>query len=187
MHALRRVGIQPGATVAVFGPGLLGLMSTANAKALGAGRVMVVGRGRRLALAKTMGADDLIDYEAADPVSTIRDLTGGLGVEYVFECAGNAAVIPQAVGAVARGGKIALLGLTGGATVPLSPDQLTLNEIDVLGVRSSPNAYPPMIKLIESGAVDLTPLLQHVYPMERVDDAFAALQSREAIRPIVEV
>ncbi len=44
-----------------------------------------------------------------------------------------------------------------------------------------------MIKLIESGAVDLTPLLQHVYPMERIDDAFAALRSREAIRPIVQV
>ncbi len=187
VHAMRRVALQPGATAAVFGPGLLGLMSTANAKALGAARVIVVGRGSRLELARTMGADDVVDYETSDPIETIRDLTGGLGVDYVFECAGNPTVIPQALGVVGRGGKIALLGLTGGATAEISPDKLTLDEIDLLGVRSSPNAYPPMIKLIESGAVDLTPLLQHVYSMEQADDAFAALQSRRAIRPIVQV
>lgn len=187
VHAMRRVGLQPGAVVAVFGPGLLGLMSTANAKALGAARVIMVGRGHRLELAKAMGADDVVDYEADDPVEAVRELTAGLGVDYVFECAGNAAVIPQAIGVVGRGGKIALLGLTGGATATISPDRLTLDEIDVLGVRSSPNAYPPMIQLIQSGAVDLSPLLQHVYPMERIDDAFTALASRTAIRPIVQI
>ncbi len=86
-----------------------------------------------------------------------------------------------------RGGKVALLGLTGGKTVPISPDALTLDEIDVLGVRSSPNAYPAMIRLMETGAVDVSPLLDHVYPMERVTDALAALETRQAIRPIIEI
>jgi L-iditol 2-dehydrogenase len=187
VHALRRVALQPGSTVAVFGPGLLGLMSTANAKALGASQVIVVGRGPRLELASTMGADHVVDYEQADPVEAIRDLTGGLGVDYVLECAGNPAVLPQAIGAVGRGGKVALLGLTGGALAEISPDRLTLDEIDILGVRSSPNAYPAMIKLLESGAVDISPLLDHVYPMDRVSDAFSALESRAAIRPIIDL
>jgi L-iditol 2-dehydrogenase len=185
VHAMRRVALQPGSTAAVFGPGLLGLMSTAVAKAMGAANVIVVGRGPRLELATRMGADHVVDYEKADPIDAVRELSGGLGVDSVFECAGNPTVIDQALGVVRRGGKIALLGLTGGKTTPISPDKLTLDEIDVLGVRSSPNAYPIMIKLLESGAVDPSPLLTHIYPMEGAAEAFAALESREAIRPVV--
>jgi L-iditol 2-dehydrogenase len=187
VHAMRRVGLAPGTTAAVFGPGLLGLMSTANAKALGAAKVIMVGRGSRLAIATEMGADEVVDYEAQDPVEAIRDLTGGLGVDYVFECAGNPSVIPQALASVKRGGKVALLGLTGGSTIPISPDKLTLDEIDLLGVRSSPNAYPAMIQLLETGAVDVSPLMNHIYPMDNVGEALAALESREAIRPIVAI
>ena len=187
VHAMTRVGLAPGTTAAVYGPGLLGLMSTANAKALGASQVIMVGRGSRLSLAKRMGADEVVDYEVQDPVGAIRELTGGIGVDYVFECAGNPDVIPQALGSVRRGGKVALLGLTGGMTVPLSPDQLTLDEIDLLGVRSSPNAYPAMIRLMETGAVDVSPLMNHVYSMENVGEALESLESRQAIRPIVKI
>ena len=81
----------------------------------------------------------------------------------------------------------ALLGLTGGSTIPISPDKLTLDEVDLLGVRSSPNAYPAMIRLMETGAVDVSPLMNHIYPMEEVGDALAALESRQAIRPIVAI
>ena len=64
---------------------------------------------------------------------------------------------------------------------------LTLDEIDLMGIRSSPNAYPAMIELMRSGKVDLSPLVTHVYPLESVADALAALESREAVRPIVEL
>ena len=82
-----------------------------------------------------------------------------------------------------RGGTVALLGLTGGAKVELQPDRLALDEIDLLGIRSSPNAYPAMIQLLATGAVK--PLTTHVYPLARVDEAFRALERREAIRPIL--
>ncbi len=186
VHAMRRVALQPGSSVVVFGPGLLGLVSTAVAKAMGAATVIVVGRGPRLELATRMGADHVVDYESGDPVEAVRELSGGLGVDYVFECAGNVTVMDQALGVVRRGGKIALLGLTGGKTTPISPDKLTLDEVDVVGVRSSPNAYPIMIKLLESGRVDVSPLLTHVYPIEKAVEAFTALMTRDAIRPIVQ-
>jgi L-iditol 2-dehydrogenase len=188
VHAMRRVAFAPGSTAVVFGPGLLGLLSTAVAKASGAARVIMVGRGERLKLASRMGADELVDYEAEDPVAGVRSRTdGGRGADYAFDCTGNVDVVGQALGSVRRGGKVALLGLTGGKTAPVSPDKLTLDEIDLLGVRSSPNAYPAMIRLLESGAVDVSPLLTHVYPLDRVAEAFASLESREAIRPIVEL
>ena len=78
-----------------------------------------------------------------------------------------------------------LLGLAGGAVADLPVDLVTLDELDVLGIRSSPNAYPAMIALLASGAVRTEPLTTHVYPLAEVAAAFGALARREAIRPIV--
>jgi L-iditol 2-dehydrogenase len=179
--------LQPGSSVAIFGPGLLGLLTSAVASASGAAQLIMVGRGGRLDLAKEMGCDEVVDYEAEDPVLGVRRLTGGRGVDYVFDCTGNPDVPAQAIGAVRRGGRIAVLGLTGGKASQIDVDRLTLDEIDLIGIRSSPNAYPAMIALMRSGKVDLAPLVTHVYPLESVGDALAALESREAVRPIVEL
>jgi L-iditol 2-dehydrogenase len=187
VHALRRVEFLPGSTVAVFGPGLLGLLTAAVASASGASQIIMVGRGGRLDLAAKMGCDEVVDYETDDPVAGVRRLTNGRGVDYVFDCTGNPEVPAQAIGATRRGGRVAVLGLTGGKPSQIDVDRLTLDEIDVMGIRSSPNAYPAMIALMRSGKVDLSPLVTHVYPLEAVGDALAALESREAVRPIVEI
>jgi L-iditol 2-dehydrogenase len=184
VHAARRARLGPGATVAVFGPGLLGLLMLQVARAAGATRVLAVGRGQRLRLAEELGGE-VVDYQREDPVAALRGATGGRGVDCVFECSGNPATVPQALASVRRGGTVALLGLTGGAKVEVEPDRLALDEIDLLGVRSSPNAYPAMIDLLATGAVAAKPLTTHVYPLARVHDAFTALERREAVRPIV--
>jgi L-iditol 2-dehydrogenase len=187
VHALRRVEFLPGSTVAVFGPGLLGLLCAAVASASGASQIIMVGRGNRLDLAVKMGCDEVVNYENEDPVAGVRRLTSGRGVDYVFDCTGNAQVAAQAIGAVRRGGRVAILGLTGGKPSTIDVDRLTLDEIDLMGIRSSPNAYPAMIALMRSGKVDLSPLVTHVYPLEAVGEALAALESRQAVRPIVEI
>lgn len=185
VHAFRRMGFQAGGTVAIFGPGLLGLLSAAVARASGASQIVMVGRGERLELAGRMGCDAVVDYEREDPVEGVRALTGGLGATYVLDCTGNPAVPGQALGVVRRGGKLALLGLTGGKMAEIPEDRLVLDEIDLLGIRSSPNAYPAMIALLGTGAIDLAPLVDDRYPLDRVSEAFAALEQRTAIRPII--
>jgi L-iditol 2-dehydrogenase len=187
VHALRRVEFLPGSSVAIFGPGLLGLLAAAVASASGAARIIMVGRRSRLELATRMGCHDVVDYEAEDPVAGVRGRTGGRGVDYVLDCSGNPDVPAQAIGAIRRGGRIALLGLTGGKTSSIDIDRLTLDEVDLMGIRSSPNAYPAMIALMRSGQVDLSPLITHVYPLDSVTEAMTALESREAVRPIVEL
>ena len=187
VHALRRVQFRAGGTVAIFGPGLLGLMEAAVARAAGATNVIVVGRGQRLELALQMGANAVVDYEQVDPVEGVRELTNGRGADYAFDCSGNTSVIPQALDSVRRGGKVAVLGLAGHKEASISPDRLVLDEIDLLGIRSSPGAYPAMISLMSTGAVDPSPIITHVYGIDEVDAAFSALKSREAIRPIVKL
>lgn len=185
VHAARRARIRPGSTAAVYGPGLLGLLMLQVARAAGATRVITVGRGARLQTALELGSTAVVDYEQADPVEQVRALTGGRGADYVFDCSGNPSVVSQLLRSVRRGGTVALLGLTGGATAQLPVDLLALDELDVLGVRSSPNAYPATIELIASGAIRTDALTTHQYPLDDVAAAFTALEERAAIRPIV--
>ena len=185
VHAARRVGLGAGASVAVYGPGLLGLLMLQVARASGATTSVVVGRGARLDTASALGATDVVDYERTDPVTGVRAATGGRGVDVVFDCSGNPSVLGQAVRAVRRGGKVAVLGLTGGAHAEVPVDAFALDELDLLGVRSSPNAYPAMISLLATGAVRTDLLTADRYPLAEVDAAFEALARRTAIRPIV--
>jgi threonine dehydrogenase-like Zn-dependent dehydrogenase len=78
-----------------------------------------------------------------------------------------------------------VLGLAGGRTAELPADPLVLDELNLLGVRSSPNAYPAMISLLASGAVTTDQLTAHQYPLAEVAAAFDALARRDAIRPII--
>lgn len=184
VHAVRRTGLDPGSRVAVLGPGLLGLMTALVARASGAVEVMVVGRGSRLDLVTGYGMT-AVDREAADPVEAVRDLTQGRGVDRVYDCTGDPGAAAQALAMVRRGGRVALLGLCGGKTAELSPDALVLDEVDLMGIRSSPNAYPAMIALMAAGTVDVAPLLTHVYPLEDIVEAFDAFRERRCVRPVL--
>jgi L-iditol 2-dehydrogenase len=189
LHAIRRCRIDPGDTVAVIGPGLVGMITLQLAQAVGATRIIVVGRGPRLDLARELGANEVVDYSTGDPTEAIRGLTGGRGVDCAFECAGTAAAVITATNCVKRGGRVALVGLTGGKPIELSTDRLALDEIDLFGVRSSPNAYPELIKLIAAGKVNVRKLVSRVYPLEQINDAFTAFRNREggAIRMVIKI
>ncbi len=185
VHAARRVSLTAGATVAVFGPGLLGLLMLQVARASGAATTVVVGRGSRLQTATELGASHVVDYEHEGPVDGVRAATGGRGVDAVFDCSGNPDVLAQAVAATRRGGSVAVLGLAGGARAEIPVDALALDELNLFGVRSSPNAYPAMLALLASGAVRTEPLTADRFMLEDVHAAFGALAARTSIRPIV--
>lgn len=189
LHAIRRCRVEPGDTVAVIGPGLIGLICVQLAKATGATRVIVAGRGARLDLARELGADETIDISSADTVATVREMTEGRGADCAFECAGAPAAVVAAINCVKRGGRVALVGLTGHKMVELDMDRLTLDEIDVYGVRSSPNAYPELINLIGAGKLNVRRLVSRVYPLEEINAAFEAFRKREdgAIRMVIKI
>lgn len=189
LHAIRRCRIEPGDTVAVIGPGLVGLITVQLAKAVGATRVILIGRGPRLALARELGADDTVDISSADAVESVRTLTRGRGADCAFECAGAPEAVIAAIHCVKPGGRVALVGLTGNREVTFNTDRITLDEIDVYGVRSSPNAYPELISLIAAGKVSVRKLISRLYPLEQINAAFEAFRKREggAIRMVIQI
>jgi len=180
LHAIHRCNILPGETVAITGPGLIGLVTLQLAKAFGAGRIIISGSGPRLKMAGELGADELVDITKSNPLDRIMEITNGRGVDCAFECAGTTDSVNTALNSVKRGGRIALIGLTGNKTIELNPDHLTLDEIDVFGVRSSPNSYPELIKLISTGDVKVSKLVSRVYPLENINEAIEVYRKREA-------
>src|SRR5256714_2534179 len=107
MYGLTELGgLVAGESVVVIGPGPIGLLAVAVAKALGASPVILTGtRNKRLAIGQELGADRVININDEDAVEVVRQLTAGIGADYVVECAGTEATINQAIHMTNRGGE----------------------------------------------------------------------------------
>jgi L-iditol 2-dehydrogenase len=97
--------------------------------------------------------------------------------------------VVASINCVKRGGRVALVGLTGNKEVAFNTDRIALDEVDVFGVRSSPNAYPELINLIAAGKVNVKKLVSRTYPLEQISTAFDAFRKREggAIRMVIQI
>jgi L-iditol 2-dehydrogenase len=136
MYGLTELGgLVAGESVVVIGPGPIGLLAVAVAKALGASPVILTGtRQRRLAIGKELGADRTINISEEDAVEVVRQLTGGIGADYVMECAGTEATINQAIRMANRGGKICLAAFPH-ESVPVDIAHIVRNNIYLYGIR----------------------------------------------------
>src|ERR1700688_3485045 len=136
MYGLTELGgLVAGESVVVIGPGPIGLLAVAVAKALGASPVILTGtRKKRLAIGKELGADRVINIAEETPAVVAKGLPGGTGVEYVVECAGTESTVNQAIYMANRGGKICLAAFP---HHPVTTDlaHLVKNNIYVYGIR----------------------------------------------------
>ncbi len=176
LHGVKRGRLIPGDDVAVFGPGAVGLLSFQFARALGAGRVFVIGRRERLSLAEKMGAIP-VDYEKFDPVDQIKGLTGGKGVDVAIDCAGTIQSVQQAVTITKKGGRVVMNGFPP-APVELPITQVVLDEKDLLGVRADPNTCEEAIPLIAHGTIQIKPMITHVFPLDQFAEAYRVFTGR---------
>jgi L-iditol 2-dehydrogenase len=189
LHGIKLIGITPGGTVAIYGPGPIGLCALQIARGLGAGNTIMVGRGRRLQAAKEIGADFVVDFEKVDPVKKIREITGSLGADEVLECSGATDAPAKSIHSVRRGGKISLLGFYEDSKVSGFPlTQVALSEIMIRGSRANPNVSEDVIRLFEKGILSGEKIVTHRFPLERYEEAFQTFVSRKdgAIKVVVE-
>lgn len=189
MHGLELSGVTPGGTVAVIGPGPIGLIAMRLARALGAARIIAIGRGARLQAARHAGADVLIDFEKSEPVKAVRDATGGIGVDEAIECSGAAGTFRQAVEMVRKGGRVALVGVPPNSVIePLPFKYIVHNEIAIYGSRANPNASRKVIALIAAKQLRVDDLVTHTFPLEQFADALDTFVQRRggAIKVVVE-
>ena len=137
MYGLTELGgLVAGESLVVIGPGPIGLLGVAVAKALGADPVILIGtRNDRLEIGKKLGADFVLNVkEENDIVNSVKSLVGDLGVDYVVECAGTEKALNDAIMMTNRGGKICL------AAFPHNPikvniPHMVINNIYMYGIR----------------------------------------------------
>src|SRR5207302_4657828 len=132
--AVETAGIRIGDTVAIFGQGSMGLECLQVVRNSGAGLVVTVDiRDEARQVSQELGADHALNANRCDPVAAIRDLTGGVGADVIFECAGGSPqqglagtrTLRQAIDAVRSGGKVIGVSWFGG---PLELDVDRLRE-----------------------------------------------------------
>jgi len=180
----RAGGVKGGETVAIVGPGALGLLAVQVARVLGAGRVIVVGIAadkKRLELARSMGTDDVILAETnQDPVRDVRELNGGKGVDLVIEFAGSADAGKQSLEMARRGGRVVLAGATSpGRELHVDLSILVRGHLNVFGSVANPMSVSKRANvLMQKGLVDVTPLITHEMPLGEFATAWKMFAKR---------
>ncbi|KAL5022240.1 hypothetical protein ScPMuIL_001395 [Solemya velum] len=174
VRACERSQLQVGETVLVCGSGTIGMMVLQVVKACGARSVCVTDISPyRLQLATKLGADHTINVSglsSKEAAAQIKQTVGGT-IDVSFECVGNDPAIATAIYATRSGGRMVMIGIpSGNSEVPLS--DAVLREVSIIPTVAYVNSYPIAISLAEQGKVDVTSLISHRLPLERVIEAF---------------
>jgi L-iditol 2-dehydrogenase len=180
IYGLERAGgLVAGDTVAIIGPGPVGLMALQSVRAMGAGTTIMIGtRENRLALGRQLGADHLINVREQDPVEVIRDLTNGRGVDLVIETSGSAEMPETSVQLARRAGTVLFLAFYDGPTT-FDLNKANLSEIRLVTSRGEGRAaVRRSIVLAERGLVRGRDLVTHHYPLDNIQEGFDDLRHR---------
>ncbi|MEZ7898371.1 MAG: zinc-binding dehydrogenase [Flaviflexus sp.] len=163
--------IGPDSTVVVIGPGTMGQLCAQVVAAVGA-RVIVVGLERheaRLKVAKETGAHYTVSSGADDVRALVSELTGGMGVDYVFECSGSVDQVVDGLSYLRKGG---MFGLVAFYKDPLVVDAMTImqNELNVVGCRGKrPSSFRTALALLRNGHLNLLPVIGAVHCLDEWD------------------
>ena len=182
-------GLVAGESVVVTGPGPIGLLGVAVAKALGAQPVILTGtRDNRLEIGTKLGADHVINVRNEDPVAAVRELTGGTGADYVLQCSGAGNAVNEAAQMVNRGGKICLAAYS--APAPIDIGHIVANNIYLYGIRGEGKSGTHRAQaFMEQKRFDATLIHTHTFPLSEVPEAIRYAKERvdDAIKVVVKM
>jgi len=178
-----------GKTVAILGCGPIGLFTIGIVRAAGAGHILATDtREFRLGLAKKMGATDTFNpAKDGDPAEWMRGLSGGEGVDVVFEMSGAQAAMDAAFKGVRKGGGVTLFGIPAGpVTLDVSGGMIFKNlTIQAVSGRRIFEDWHRTRALLESGAVDVRPLISKQIPLDDVEEGVQLLRAGEACKIVL--
>jgi len=186
LHVANRAGIQPGDNVGIMGGGAIGLLGGEAAKIRGAGRVIVVEPlAQRRQKALDMGFE-VIDSSAGDAGATLREMTGGLGVDRIIEAAGVPITVQWSLAALRKGGRIAAVGIPSKG-VEINMRDLVLYELEIAGSRASAGEMRRVMPHVADGRMRLREVMTHEFALTDYADALTTFRdpSSGAIKIII--
>lgn len=175
---LSQSGVEPGEVIAIIGDGPIGALHVQVARARGA-RVIWIGLvAERLQMGEALGAWKVIDGSAAHVVTSVRDLTDGLGADVTVVACPSKEAQDQAVRMVKKRGRVVLFGglPKNDPITHLDSNIIHYSELRLIGAFSyHPSFHQVALDLIARGLIDGNRLITSVFPLDRVRDAFGAL------------
>ena len=189
--AMFRAPVEPGATVVVFGAGMVGLGAVVGARLQEAGRIIAVDVSeQRLELARRHGATDTW-AGGPEVVERVLEETGGFGADFTFEATGSVAVMRQAVEAARLGwGTACMIGVAGkGETLDVVPRYLITGR-RVLGASfggvKGRDQVPLLVDRYLAGGIDVDSFISHRLTLDQVNDGFELMHRQDGIRSVIE-
>lgn len=180
--------IRPGDTVAVIGPGPIGLLCAMMAKLSGAGHIVVVGipaDAKRLTVAETIGADTTLGAQGEDALAWVKNFGDGYGLDLVIDAAGVSASLKLALDLVRPGGHITKVGW-GPQPLNFSLDPLVQKAATLQGSFSHNwTIWEKVISLLSTGKLNLDPILNRVSPLSEWHDAFEDMHSGGIVKGVL--
>ena len=188
-HALKQsADLQPGETVLVLGAaGGVGITAVEIAKAMGARVIAAASTAEKLEFAKSAGADELVNYSEVPLKETVKELTGGEGVDVVYDPVGGE-LADQAFRATAWHGRYLVIGFASGSIPSFAANIALLKEASIIGVWwgtwAAKNPGLQIQNFQELGALiaegKLEPRVTESYALDDYVNAFAAITERRA-------
>jgi L-iditol 2-dehydrogenase len=174
LAGIEMADVQLGEEVVILGAGAMGLFNLQLALLAGAARVYVVDTvPLRMRMARQLGAAEVIDFRATDPIATIKELTRGRGAASVIECSGTIAGARQAVQlARKRGTVVWFAGLPRPADLTLDANQVHYSGIKITGSTGSTIRHAHKIMdYVSSGRLSIAPVITHRFKLEEAQSA----------------
>ncbi|WP_375548213.1 S-(hydroxymethyl)glutathione dehydrogenase/class III alcohol dehydrogenase [Oceanicaulis alexandrii] len=187
-------GVEPGANVAVFGLGGIGLNVIQAARMVGADKIIGIDiTPSKRAHAEKFGMTDFINPNEIGMdkvVEAILDISGG-GADYSFDCTGNVNVMRQALECCHRGwGESIIIGVAeAGQEISTRPFQLVTGRVwkgSAFGGARGRTDVPKIVDWYMDGKIDIDSLITHKMPLDDINTAFDLMHAGESIRSVVE-
>ena len=187
LHATRRHHILPGQSAAVFGMGAIGLFAVQWLKIMGCQAVFAVDVfDEKLAVAGALGADFPVNGRRSDVPKAIGEKTGGRGIDFVIELAGNDTTQLQALQVAAKKAVVVFCGISyDDLTIPAHDlNRILRNELTIQGSWNSSiaplpiNEWKTSLEYMDRGLLKTKPLITHRFPLEECTPCFAMLHKR---------
>ena len=181
VNGTNRAAIRPGESVVVFGAGAIGCLFVAVFRASGAARIVVVEPSvDRAPVARAVGADVVVTPD--EWVARKAELMPR-GADVVVDAVGS--VLPQAIDAAAMGARVIVFGMNGNARPPVHQVEITEKGLTILGSYISNFTFPAAIRLVESGQLNLAPMISATIPLDETAAGIARIRSGEVVKVVI--
>src|SRR5712692_354783 len=185
-----RAKVPPGASVAVFGCGGVGLNTIQAARMVGAGKIIAVDvNPQKLTWAEEFGATHVVDASKEDPVARVQAIGGMGGVDFAFEVVGTQKTIEQAFASTHRGGTCVIVGVSpAGTRLSIDPGLLLQQRVltgSSFGAGHQRTDVPLLIDLFMAGKYRLKEMVSRRLPLKELNHAFDLMKQGEVKRSVI--